>query len=122
GRTPTTATATAEFKETAKPMVKRQLAAVEDGRGDFPEFVACMTEDGTYQFGNFDPHVTREGILQSFYKLVPLVKGDFSKVKVGHDIYLMEEVGDKVLVHMDTVYNVDGEEKNETSLFCCIHL
>jgi ketosteroid isomerase-like protein len=107
-----------EFKDTPKArMVKRQLASVEDGRGDFNEFVACMTEDATYQFGNFDPHVTRAGILQGFYDLVPLVKGDFSIVKVGHDIYLMEETENQVLVHMDTVYKVNGEEKMRLPCF-----
>jgi hypothetical protein len=106
------------MEESAKVrMVHRQLASVEDGRGDFNEFVACMTEDGIYQFGNFDPHVTRAGILQGFMDLIPMVRGDFAKVKVGHDIYIFEEVGDRVFVHMDTVYRVDGEEKMRLPCF-----
>lgn len=94
-----------------KQMVHRQLSSVEDGRNDFNMFVSCFTEDGSYQFGNFDPHVGRAAIMQGFYDLIPLVKGDFSNVKVGHDIYILEEVGDKILCQMDTIYNINGEEK-----------
>jgi hypothetical protein len=92
-------------------MVHRQLSSVEDGRNDFNLFVSCFTEDGIYQFGNFDYHVGQQAIMQGFSDILPLIKGDFSKVKVGHDIWILEEVGDKVLCQMDTTYNIDGEER-----------
>lgn len=92
-------------------MVHRQLSSVEDGRNDFNMFVSCFTEDGAYQFGNFHPHVGRDAILQGFYDLIPIVKGDFANVKVGHDIWILEEVGGKAFVQMDTIYKIDGEEK-----------
>lgn len=102
----------AKVEETPKTrMLQRQLGSVEEGKNDFNLFTLCFLEDGAYQFGNFNPSLGRQGILQGFYNLVPLVKGDFSKVKVNHDIWILEEVGDKIFCQMDTIYKIDGEEK-----------
>lgn len=102
-------------------MIERQLGSVEEGKNDFELFTQCFLVDGSYQFGNFKPSVSRAGILQGFYNLVPLVKGDFSQVKVNHDIWILEEVADKVFVQMDTIYKIDGEEKLRLPCFAVYH-
>jgi hypothetical protein len=102
-------------------MVHRQLSSVEDGRNDFNLFVSCFLEDGVYQFGNFKPSEGRQGILDGFYRMVPLVRGDFAKVKVDHDIWILTEVGDQVFCQMDTVYKIDGEEKLRLPCFAVHH-
>jgi hypothetical protein len=110
------------IRETPKTrMLDRQLGAVEEGKNDFNLFTLCFLENGVYQFGNFNPSLGRAGILQGFYNLVPLVKGDFTKVKVNHDIWILEEVGEKVFVQMDTVYKIEGEEKLRLPCFAVYH-
>ncbi|MDX1978454.1 MAG: hypothetical protein SFT94_12350 [Pseudanabaenaceae cyanobacterium bins.68] len=102
-------------------MIEQQLGSVEEGKNDFELFTQCFLADGSYQFGNFHPSLGRAGILQGFYNLVPLVKGDFTKVKVNHDIWILEEVADKVFVQMDTIYKIDGEEKLRLPCFAVYH-
>jgi ketosteroid isomerase-like protein len=71
------------------------------GRGeafDSEGFASMFSEKPMYQFGNFDPCLTREAIRQS-------VANFFSAVSaLYHDIRNIWEVGDAVFVEMDVMY------------------
>lgn len=91
-------------------IVHSQLKSVEGEQADYDLFVSYFTEDGTYQFDNFDVRRGRKDIRQIFNDLHPLVKG-FSQVTIGHDIKSLDELGNQVFCEMYTLYLIDGEEK-----------
>ncbi|BAZ32409.1 hypothetical protein NIES4074_49140 [Cylindrospermum sp. NIES-4074] len=64
-----------EVESAHMKVVRSQLKSAEGEQADYDLFVSYFTEDGTYQFDNFDVRRGRKNIKQMFSDLYPLVKG-----------------------------------------------
>lgn len=81
---------------TTSDMVKRLFATGESF--DSEGFISFFTDTPVYQFGNFEPCLTKADIKKS-------VDAFFSQVSaLYHDIKMLWEVGDVVFVEMDVIY------------------
>lgn len=101
-----------EVESAHMKVVRSQLKSAEGEQADYDLFVSYFTEDGTYQFDNFDVRRGRKNIKQMFSDLYPLVKGySQTTIRYGHDIKSLEQLGNKVFCEMYTLYLIDGEER-----------